>query len=125
MFVYLPPSLRTYTAKAYIYIYIYATCLVGVFSELRPLLSQRLRPDGELLHAGIGGGKPTGDGGAALLESGNATVQPLQAVPQALEALLEARAQVVVLACCLFGDCGFWAVEGAVAVVVVVGKGVC
>ncbi len=72
-------------------------CLVGVLPELGPLVPQRLRPHRELLHAGVGGGQPARDGGAAVFEPGHAALQALQAVPQALEALLEARAQVVVL----------------------------
>lgn len=73
------------------------SCLIGVLPELIPLVPQRLRPQGELLHAGVGGGETPGDGGAAVLEPGDALLQPFEAVPQALEALLEAGAQVVVL----------------------------
>lgn len=89
--------------------------------ELAPLVAQRLRPQGELLHAGVGGGQPLGDGGAAILEPDHAAVQAFQPVPQALEALLEARAQVVVLLACFrresgLGEGGFvgaWCWENA------------
>lgn len=69
--------------------------------KLGPLVPQRLRPEGKLLHAGVGGGQPLGDGGAAVLQPDHAAVKAFQPVPEALEALLEARAQVVVLVLCV------------------------
>lgn len=83
--------------------------------ELDPLVPQCLRPERELLHADVGGGQALGDGGAAVLEPDHAPVQALQAVPQPLEALLEARAQVVVLVGGLgVGSLGVWEGGGVV-----------
>lgn len=68
-----------------------------MLAELRSLLPKRLCPCRELLHAAVGRRQAFRYGGASILQPRDVPVKLFQPISQALQALLEAGAQVVIL----------------------------